>query len=74
MTKMHTVKCSPEVRERAVRIVMKPGAEHTSQRAAMVSIAARVPVFGAAAAQPGRRGRARSQSACGPFDPKGASG
>ena len=41
MSKKHTAKYSPEVRERAVRMVMEHGAEHASQWAAIVSIAAK---------------------------------
>jgi len=41
MSKKHTAKYSPEVRERAVRMVMEHGAEHNSQWAAIVSIAAK---------------------------------
>ena len=41
MSKKHTAKYSPEDRERAVRMVMEHGAEHASQRAAIVSIAAK---------------------------------
>ena len=42
MSKKHTAKYSPEVRERAVRMVMEHGAEHASQWAAIVSIAAKI--------------------------------
>jgi transposase-like protein len=42
MSKKHAAKCSPEVRERAVRMVMEHGAEHASQWAAIVSIAAKI--------------------------------
>ena len=41
MSKKHTAKYSPEVRARAVRMVMEHGAEHASQWAAIVSIAAK---------------------------------
>ena len=44
-----TAKYSPEVRERAVRMVMEHGAEHTWQWAAIVSIAAK---FGCLAQTP----------------------
>jgi transposase len=42
MSKKHTAKYSPEVRERAVRMVMEHGGEHASQWAAIVSIAAKI--------------------------------
>ena len=42
MSKKHTAKYSAEVRERAVRMVMEHGAEHASQWAAIVSIAAKI--------------------------------
>ena len=42
MSKKHVPKYSPEVRERAVRMVMEHGAEHASQWAAIVSIAAKI--------------------------------
>jgi transposase len=42
MSKKHTAKYSPEVRERAVRMVIEHGAEHASQWAAIVSIAAKI--------------------------------
>ena len=42
MSKKHRAKYSPEVRERAVRMVMEHGAEHASQWAAIVSIAAKI--------------------------------
>lgn len=42
MSKKHTAKCSPEVRERAVRMAIKHGAEHASQWAAIMSIAAKI--------------------------------
>jgi len=42
MSKKHSAKYSPEVRERAVRMVMEHGAEHASQWAAIVSIAAKI--------------------------------
>ena len=41
MSKKHTAKYSPEVRERAVRMVMEHGAEHASQWAAIVLITAK---------------------------------
>ena len=42
MSKKHTAKYSPEVRDRAVRMVMEHGAEHASRWAAIVSIAAKI--------------------------------
>ena len=42
MSKKHTAKYSPEVRERAVRMVIEHRAEHASQWAAIVSIAAKI--------------------------------
>ena len=42
MRKKHTAKYSPEVRDRAVRMVMEHGAEHASRWAAIVSIAAKI--------------------------------
>jgi len=42
MSKKHTAKYSPEVRDRAVRMVMEHGAEHVSRWAAIVSIAAKI--------------------------------
>ena len=42
MSKKHTAKYSPEIRDRAVRMVMEHGAEHASRWAAIVSIAAKI--------------------------------
>ena len=42
MSKKPTAKYSPEVRERAVGMVMELGSEHASQWAAIVSIAAKM--------------------------------
>jgi transposase-like protein len=42
MSKKQTAKYSPEVRDRAVRMVMEHGAEHASSWAAIVSIAAKL--------------------------------
>ncbi len=42
MSRKHTAKYPPEVRARAVRVVMEHGAEHASRRAAIVSIAAKI--------------------------------
>lgn len=42
MSKKPSPKYSPEVRERAVRMVREHGAEHASQWAAIVSIAAKI--------------------------------
>jgi transposase len=42
MTKQARPKYAPEVRDRAVRMVMEHGAEHASQWAAIVSIAAKI--------------------------------
>lgn len=42
MSKKHTAKYSPEVRDRAVRMVMEHGAEHASRWAAIVSISAKI--------------------------------
>ena len=42
MSKKHTAKYSPEVRDRAVRMVMEHGVEHASRWAAIVSIAAKI--------------------------------
>ncbi len=42
MSKQARPKYSPEVRDRAVRMVMEHGAEHASQWAAIVSIAAKI--------------------------------
>ena len=42
MSKKNAPKYAPEVRERAVRMVMEHGSEHTSRWAAIVSIAAKI--------------------------------
>ena len=42
MTKKTSNRFSPEVRERAVRIVLEHGDDHTSQWAAMSSIASKI--------------------------------
>src|SRR4051812_30815267 len=42
MTKKTTTRFSPEVRQRAVRMVLDHGGDHASQWAAMVSIAGKI--------------------------------
>ena len=42
MTRRTSIRFSPEVRQRAVRMVLDPGGEHASQWAAIGSIAAKI--------------------------------
>ena len=59
MTKKASPKFSPEVRERAVRMVFEHQGEHASQWAAIGSIAAKIGCTARDAAQLGSAGRAR---------------
>ena len=58
MTKKTSNRFSPEVRQRAVRMVLDGGADHSSQWAAIGSIAAKIGCTGETLREMGSAGRA----------------
>ena len=66
--KKPTNKFSPEVRARAVRMVLEHRGDHASQWAAIASIAAKIGCTARDAAQLGSPGRARRRRASGRDD------
>ena len=74
MTKKTSNRFSPEVRQRAVRMVLEHGGEHASQWAAIGSIAAKIGCTAETLAQVGAAGRARPGAAARADDAMSASG